>query len=396
MKKVFSLLFCFVFLTGCWDRKELNDRAIWLATGWDVAEDGKIEISGQVVIPANVQTQGGGGGATGQGYFTISAKGKNVRDALQNMQAKLPREAFFGHRRVIFLGEEFARRGVKDKLDINGRSSDVSLRTDIFVIKGGTAKDIMTLANPLEKSPVIATLKEHQQSGGRGDTSYLYFLIAANREGIRPSIPLVEVSKSLEDEPSGKDESPKPKVLRLAGVSVFNNQLKMKGFLNTEENRDMLWVMGALKKMTISIKNGGGDTSIDLMKISSKIKPTFDKNGKPSFTVILKGDGAITESNSGMDVSYSDNLRLLEKEFSNQAKAQVQKTIVKVQKEYGLDVFGFGEELHQHHPKKWKILKADWDQLFPEAAITVQAKIKIKQIGMEGPSLLYKESEIKK
>lgn len=158
----------------------------------------------------------------------------------------------------------------------------------------------------------------------------------------------------------------------------------------------MLWVMGALKKMTISIKDRNGDTSIDLRKISSKVIPKFDKNGKPSFTVILKGDGAISESDSKLDVSYSNNIRFLEREFSKQAKAQVQQTIVKVQKEYGLDVFGFGEELHQHHPEKWKSLSANWDQLFPEAVITVKAKIKIKHIGMEGPSLLYRESEIKK
>lgn len=396
MKKVFFLLICFVFLTGCWDRKELNERSIWLATGWDVAENGGVEISGQIVIPANVQTQGGGGGATGQGFFAISAKGKDVRDALQNMQAKLPREAFFGQRRVIFLGEEFAKRGVKDKLDINDRSADVSLRTDIFVIKGATAKEIITIANPLEKSPVIATLKEHQESGGRGDTAYLNFLIAANRDGIQPSIPSIEISTSLEGKPAGKEKSPNPKVLRLAGVSIFDKQLKMKGFLNNEENRNILWVMGALKKMTITIKDRDGNKSIDMRKIRSKVKPTFDKNGKPSFTVTLTGEGALTENNSGLDVTYADNLRRLEKEFSKQAQDQVQQTINKVQKEYGLDIFGFGQNLHQHHPNRWKKLKTNWDKTFTETTITVQAKIKVKQIGMSGPSLLYRESEIKK
>jgi spore germination protein KC len=396
MKKVFPIIICFIFLTGCWDRKELNERAIWMATGWDAAEDGGVEISGQIVIPANVQTQGGGGGATGQGFFTISAKGKNVRDALQNMQAKLPREAFFGQRRVIFLGEEFAKRGVKDQLDINSRSSDVSLRADLFVIKGGTAKEIMTLANPLEKSPIIATLKEHRESGGRGDKAHLNFLIAANRDGIRPSIPTIEISKSLEGKPSGKENSPNPKLLRLAGLSVFDKQLKMKGFLNTEENRNILWVMGFLEKMTITLKDGDGSKSIDLRKIRSKMEPTFDKNGKPHFTVTLTGDGSLTESNSGLDVSYSDNLRHLEKAFAKQAQAQVQQTINKVQKEYGLDIFGFGEALHQHHPDRWKRLKTNWDQTFAETTITVHAKIKVKQIGMSGPSLLYKESEINK
>ena len=55
----------------------LNNRAIWLATGWDVGEK-ESEITGQIVIPSNMQTKGsGGGGGTGSEYITVSAKGIN-------------------------------------------------------------------------------------------------------------------------------------------------------------------------------------------------------------------------------------------------------------------------------------------------------------------------------
>ncbi len=79
----FVLCISLLFLSGCWDRKELNDRAIWFATGWDAAEKDGMEISGQIVIPANVASQSSGGGATGQSFYTISAKGENVIDALK-------------------------------------------------------------------------------------------------------------------------------------------------------------------------------------------------------------------------------------------------------------------------------------------------------------------------
>ncbi|MCM3570663.1 Ger(x)C family spore germination protein [Neobacillus mesonae] len=385
-----------LFLSGCWDRKELNDRAIWLATGYDVAENGGVEISGQIVIPANVQTQGGVGGAAQQGYFTISATGRNVQDALQNMHVKLPREAFFGQRRVILFSEEFARRGLKKELDSNQRGAEISFRADVFVVKGGTAKKALTQANPLEKSPAISALKEHRQSGGRGDTAYLKFLIAANREGIRPSIPAIEIANSIEGLKSGKENSPNPKVLRLAGVSVFNQNLKMLGFLNNEENRDLLWVLGLLKRMTISVTQGNGNASIQLTKINCNVEPSFSSNNRVSFTVKLKGEGALAENNSGLDMEYTNNLELLEKKFEIEVQKQVQRTISKVQKEYGMDIFGFGEVLHRNHPTKWKSLKKNWDQTFAKADISVKAAIKIKRIGMEGPSLLFKESEVKK
>ena len=63
-KKILCFILCFqlVITTGCWDRVELNDRAIWLATGWDVGEKEGVEITGQIVIPSNMQTKGSGGG----------------------------------------------------------------------------------------------------------------------------------------------------------------------------------------------------------------------------------------------------------------------------------------------------------------------------------------------
>ncbi|QCJ40668.1 Ger(x)C family spore germination protein [Bacillus sp. S3] len=392
----FGLCLPLLFLSGCWDRMELNDRAIWLATGWDTAENGGVEVSGQIVIPANVQTQGGGGGAAQQGFFTISAKGKNLGDAMQNMQTKLPREAFFGQRRVVLFSEEFAKRGLKNELDMNSRASDVSLRADVFVVKGSTAKEFLTVANPLEKSPAASALKEHRQSGGRGDTSYLKMLIAANREGIRTTIPAIEISSSLEGVKTGKEDSPNPKLFRITGVSVFDHNIKMLGFLNAAENKDMLWVMGILQKMNISIPKQEGNASITLTKIKSKIEPKFGKNNQLKFTVSLTGEGALTESNSELDVEYTDNLKLLEKKFEKEAQKQVQQTITKVQEKYGLDIFGFGEVIHRKHPIRWKKLRTNWDQTFSQADISVRATIKIKQIGMDGPSLLFKESEIKK
>lgn len=386
-----------LFLSGCWDRKELNDRAIWLATGWDVAEKGGVEVSGQIVIPSNISTPGGGGGgATGEGFFTVSAKGKNVAEALKHLQTKLPREAFFGQRRVVFLSDEFAKRGLKKELDSYQRNPDISLRTDIFIVKGNTAKELLTISNPLEKSPAVTALKEHRESGGRGDTAYLNFLTAANKDGIRPTIPVIEISNSIDGMPGGNKNSANPQIVRLAGASVFDSNLKMLGYLNREENRYLLWVMGLLKKMTISIPINEGNASINLTKIDRDIKPKFDKNNQVSFTVNLEGKATLQESNSGLDMRHSKNLHLLEKEFEKKVKKQVHHTIRKVQEDYGMDIFGFGNVIHRKHPIRWKSLKDNWDETFPSTTISVNANIEINRIGMNGPSLLFKESEIKK
>ncbi|MCR2822516.1 Ger(x)C family spore germination protein [Lederbergia panacisoli] len=383
-----ALLISFLFLSGCWNGKELNERALWIATGWDLAEDGEIEISGQIIIPANLQTQQNASGGNAQSFFTISAKGKNVLDAQQNLQTKLPREAFMGQRRVIFFGEKFAKHGVKKKMDVNQRATEVSLRADLFVVKGGTAKELLTLSNPLEKTPATAALKEHKQSGGRGDTAYLKFLIAANKKGIRPSIPTIEITESIESMSGEAADTPNQKLLRIAGVSVFDKNLKMRGHLNNEENRYLLWIMGLLKKMTISISEKKGNASIKLTKIKCNIKPQYSGDNQIRFVVNLNGEGAVLESNFGLNLKDKKSLHLLEKKFEKEVQKHAEQTIKKVQKEYGTDIFGFGEVIHRKNPIRWRSLKDEWDHIFPTTNISVEAKIKINNIGTEGSSVI--------
>lgn len=391
----FVLVFSLFFTSGCWDRKELNDRAIWLATGWDVGEKGGIQFSGQMVVPSNMQTQNGGGGSMGKGYFTILASGKNARDSIQNMQVKLSREAFFGQRRVTFFGEEFAKRGLKNELDTISRSADVSLRNDVFVVKGGTAKEMLNLSYPLENISVEAASKENIQTGGIGDASYLHFLIAANSEGIRPTLPAIEIGNSQDEENSGQENPSNTKLFRVVGAAIFDQNLKLLGFLNIDENRVLLWVMGILKKNTITVSLKDGSASLNLTKMGSKIVPELSRNNKIRFTVTLTGEGSLSENNSNLDVMQSQNIEHLQNILEKQSKKQVLQTISKVQKEYGTDIFGFGEAIHKKDPHEWKSLKKNWDQTFSEADVSVKVNLTIRRIGLTGPSLLFKESEIK-
>ena len=48
------LVISLCFLTGCWDRTELNDLAIELGWGLDQAKNNKIEISAQFIIPSKM------------------------------------------------------------------------------------------------------------------------------------------------------------------------------------------------------------------------------------------------------------------------------------------------------------------------------------------------------
>lgn len=367
-----------LLLAGCWDRLELNERALWLGTALDAAEEGKIQVSGQIVVPLKIQTPaaGTGGGGTGEPFIVVTQTGENIGDILQDIQAKLPREVFFGQRRVIIVGEELAKNGLRGILDNTTRLSEAPFRTDLFVVKGKTAHELIKLRGSLEAIPVFSALKKHERSGGRGETTFLDFLIAANRSGIAPTVPTGELVT---------DDDMKPKTFfQLSGVAVFDDELKLAGYMNLDEDRDLLWILNKLHKITLATVLKDGDASAQFLNLSSKVKPSRRRDGTWHFDITLRGDGNLIENNSSLDAGNKKELQKIERELEKAAAKHMEQTIRKAQEQIGLDMFGFGVIVHQKYPREWPKLKDHWNEEFKRATFRVEADFDLERPGLSG------------
>lgn len=380
------------FLTGCWDRTELNDLAIELGLGLDQAKNHKLEVSAQFIIPSMMGMGESGSSDSGKPFFIESGTGKDTLEAVQMIQTKLSREVFRGHHRVIVIGEQLARQGLANVLDNYSRDPDIRLRADAIIVKGSTAKQFLEGSSPLENIPALGAQKEHAQSGGLGDRSLVNFLIAGSSDGINPILPVIKLIPS-----SNNPDQPDSKEFQFVGGAIFNKDLKLVGFLNNQENSTALWVANRLSKQTITgtVPQGNGNASLYMSKIASKIKPIIRGN-TIKCDIVLSGDGTIQENNTNLDLTQPKNITLLEHVLEKTAEKQALQTIKKVQKQYGTDIFGLGEAIHQHNPSKWKVLRKNWDKQFPKVQVSVRAYLTIKRIGLTGPSLQVKKSEIKK
>ena len=79
------------FLTGCWDRTELNDLAIELGWGLDQAKNNKVEISAQFIIPSKMGMGQSGRSNAGKSVFIESGIGKDTHEANKNVERNLSR-----------------------------------------------------------------------------------------------------------------------------------------------------------------------------------------------------------------------------------------------------------------------------------------------------------------
>lgn len=397
---MFFLTLPLIFVSGCWDNSEVNEIAIELAWGIDKAENKKVMISAQAITPTRINSGQDGkvGESKDKPFFVVSGEGVNTLDAVQQMQTKLSRLVFRGHRRVIVIGESMARRGVKDIFDTYTRDPNLKLRTDIFIVMGGTANEFLKTSYPLENISALGVLGEYDQIGTPIEMGLLNFLHAATSEGACPAIPAVAIGMdSKSEDQQNQKMSSNSEGFRIIGTGIFNKDLKMVGFLNIGEGRAMRWVTGNLNKLTVpaTIPGEDGNVSIILFKLHSNIQPTV-QNDKLKMVITLTAKGAIRENNTRLDLTQTNNISLIQSALDKHIEETVSRTISRVQKEYGTDIFGFSDAIKRKNLRLWKSIRNDWEEEFREAEISVKADITVRRIGVTGPSLQLKQDEIEK
>ncbi|NQX58167.1 Ger(x)C family spore germination protein [Paenibacillus qinlingensis] len=386
-RRIILLLFI-PLTTGCWDRNELSDRAFDLAASADLNKDGTYLTAGQFIVPSRIGSGSTNGSGGDKPYFIESGSGKSTIESIQKTRQKLSRIITRGHRHNYYIGEDLAKNGIKDMLDAFSRDPGNRIRLDIWVVKGSTGFEALQVPYPLEKIPSVASVKIHKAIGGTTGTSYLDFMMAASTEGSYPTLPVVDIVQGT---------SPQ-RTIRFYGRAIFSHDYKLVGYLNFVEGAYRQWIRRRISYFDLveAIPEANGEVGVILTKFGSKVKSSILPNNKVKLDIELTGVGHVGENTTNLDLSQQHNLMLVQHTINMKTSEHVRDMITKVQKQFGTDVFGFNQTLNRQHPRKWKQLKGQWDTIFPDIEVNVSVHITLKYIGLVGPSLQLKESEIKK
>jgi spore germination protein KC len=375
---------CFVLLltvsstTGCWNLREPNEIAFNLGTGVDLTNDGKVELSALVAIPAGagVGGDGGGGGTKKKSSKVVSATGKDIYDAIQNIQTHLSRRVFLGHRQIILIGQRAAEHGIGSLLDEFTRNPDSEMRSRKYVVKDGQAKDIFSVEAIFDTFITKALVRE-QATLGLKHYYHRDFYSDALSQGTHPLLPAIRLTAT--------------KQYAYAGTGIFNkdNGLKLMGFLNVEESYYANWITGRQTRFAVTsfVTPGDGYVSLKLQSLGQRIR-VKKVNNQLQIDVRLTGKGTIVENNASLDPSKRKDLQIIQDELSQTTQKSIQQLIKKVQNQYKTDIFGFGERVHEQYPHEWKTtLNQNWNEIFPKLPISVKVDLQCKDPGQSNSSL---------
>lgn len=383
------MLLALTFSTGCWDRKEINDIGLVMATGIDLAENGKIKATLQVAVPSPSMQTSGANSKT-ERFFLISAVGRNGSELEQMLQQKMSRTLFFSHRSVILIGEDLARAGINNILDTFNRNPRNRLKTYMLVVKGKKAADLMQVDYPYELAPAEALKEMEQLRGGGTITTLRDFMIASATGGMSPTTGVLE--PAVFKKPGAKEE----KLFRISGTAIFKSG-KLIGFLNNTETHEFLWFKKnkMADSVTADLPEDKGNVGYFIISGSYKIEVDA-RSASPKFHIRLKANGDLFEYNSPLDVTDANNLAVIKKAIEDRIQRDMQAFLRKIQIKYKADIVGFGQQLQRDHPKVWRNLEENWDQTFATSEITLSVDVNINNTGAIGTPLQLKEKEIEK
>lgn len=379
---VICLSFCAVsFISGCTDFVEPNQLAFVVGTGVDLAEDGLIEISHQIVIPSQQNSPNNSGSGSTDSFFVMSAKGKNIFEATQKIQLKMSRKILTNHRALIVIGEPYFKNNhIVEMFDKLSRDPANNLRDHIIIVKGTSAKDFLMLKHPLEPFSSIAATKELQINGIDHITTR-ELIINSVTEGVRPVMPVVQIENIKMSSKKTEQNAV------LSGYALLNSKLQIKEILDITEGSNAIWLTGkgTYSGVTISGKEGKGNLSFRLTHLNRRISTA--KGNEPGHVVLtVTAEAYLLENTSELNMSETNNIIEVEQHLNDQMRMKLKAIVDKVQR-CGTDIFGVGEYLHRRYPYWWKAMKDDWDEKFKTIDIEVQSRIQFRSIGVSGGQL---------
>ncbi|RKQ19620.1 Ger(x)C family spore germination protein [Ureibacillus endophyticus] len=397
MKKFIFLLMASLFLSGCWDRYDLEERANILGLAIDVIDEEAegftipeityrdqdthageqksiYKITAQLAVPGKIKLgpEGGGESTSDETSWVVQTTGFSMKDGMANLQQQLAEKLYLGHLQITIVNEDVAKKGLDDINDFLKREYEVR-RTSWMVVSTGKAEDVLRAAPPIETVPALylSDTLENAMRFGKLPREYLgkFWIDEADVgvDGALPYVRLIEQERILVD-----------------GLAYFKDD-KMVGTMSPFEIGVYLGMKGENRGgygLAVS-SDDGGMYILESYKRDSDIDIKIEEN-VPSIKINVKIDSNIAERSNVKNIT-NNRVEEIEELASNIATKKYNQVIKKWQ-ENESDVLGIGARVRAKFPKYWseEVKTIDrWYEIYKQLNMEVKVRCEIIRTGME-------------
>ncbi len=381
-RRVLALLLAVVLLstlTGCWDLRPLKQRTVVLGAGVDIGEQpGELKLTLQVAIIKKLGSPEGGG--EGDAFINLEGSGVTMQAAVATLQEQLDRELFFGHIRVIALGEEYAKLGIDPALDYFVRDPTVQRLVQVVISKG-KAKDLLAAKIPVEPASTLY-VANMLESADRSVMDYRSdlgrYLVQRREPGRYPGLPVLEVVKEAPKKEAGgggdgggdgAEKAKEEKVkLQNAGTAVLYGG-RLLGILSPEETGGVNLIQGNAHRGKMTVAIDGPQNYVTVVVRNAGVKTKVTPAGIIHSTLTLEGD--IVEQTMMRALSLAE-LTQAQQAVAARAKSMIDQAVQRSQQLHA-EPFGFGYQIYTEEPGLWKAMA--WHDAWPAWKVTTDVKV---------------------
>ncbi|MED4286663.1 Ger(x)C family spore germination protein [Priestia megaterium] len=384
-------VFLLVPLAGCWSSHEIEERSLGVGVALDKGKESMIEkefdeqgggyarknlitSTYQLITPQVASSTTKQGGPQQKSYVNVSETGDSAFQMLRELSLRSDTPLTSPHMKVMVIGEALARSySLEQLVDQSLRDNDFRPSCLMFISKGRASDTLESKTAGEIPAFRLSAMVENAYRTTR----------------ILPPMPLIKLESKIQSRSSFllQNVVSANGEIKFAGAGIIKGKTnKMIGFLNEEELDGLTWIIGKGKGGLVKSfdKKTGQLIVYEIESMKSHIQPHV-KGNNISFDVHIESVGRLSESWITSGSTFNNQfLQNAQKTSEKKVKHLVRNTVEKMQKEYQVDVAGFGNRLRIKHPRVWMRVKENWDQTFSEVPINYDVKLMIKDYGASG------------
>lgn len=383
MKKYFNksirialILICVLFMSGCWNSRELNTLSIVLGIGIDQSqEEGKIDLTVQTAKTSSSRTKkdstsSASSSGENESYLNLKLACDTVFNGFREFTHQNSRKLFIPQNQVIIFGNDLAKEGVKSYVDFLSR--DHETRMDVFVLVAeNTADEILNIEPSLEKMPAVELKRLIEAQAATSHSIGIELFDFVEKIESNTTAALATFVSKCEDEEIEK--------MYVSGMAVFKKD-KMVGTLSDVETRGYLWVSNKIKSGIVEIKTDEGTACLEIKKSNCKTKLEITDDKKLKIELKISEEGTVGELSGFTDSKMDDIIEILKNEGAKVIENEIYASLEKAKK-LNADFFGFADMFNKKYSKKFDEFKDNWDEEFNNIEVSVKVETKITGTG---------------
>ncbi len=382
-----TLLFLISFLqilllSGCMRNTELDQLAFFSGVGIDFDDEKKYELTLQLILHRELKIQAQTGNLPSQNVIVY---GNTFSGAINNFVLQAGRRGVYSHCKTLVMGDDFAKDGISEFLDILQRSYEIRDNTLLFISKG-KARQILdaetTTLETIQSFNLSDMLEQYALTGKTYPVDIHQYLLQSSEGTGSTFIPYVETLSGESLESSTSSSSKTTNALQLNGMAILKDQ-KLVGLFDDNETVGLLFIRGSLKNAIINVAYPTSTEIVDvrLHKSKRKLTPIFENGQLASMHLKVEAYGQVLASQHNIDGSNPEVINILNDETAKKIEEIIRLSLKKGQ-QLNADIFEFSTMVYRADPHYWKDIESSWDQVFSSLQMDIEVKVEIERTGL--------------